>query len=73
MRSTVTGCYNKLVDIASRDLLPAPLYLVSERFARSPRSSFNDVVYVIVKNVTSTDHVGMLRIDCSGKTCPAHT
>ena len=24
--------------------------------------------YVIVKNVTSTDHLGMLRIDCSGKT-----
>ena len=24
--------------------------------------------HVIVKNVTSTDHLGMLRIDCSGKT-----
>ena len=24
--------------------------------------------YVIVNNVTSTDHLGMLRIDCSGKT-----
>ena len=26
----MTGCYNKLVDIASRDLLPTPLHLVSE-------------------------------------------
>ena len=24
--------------------------------------------YGTVKNVTSTDHLGMLRIDCSGKT-----
>ena len=24
--------------------------------------------YVIVNNVTSTDHLGMLRIECSGKT-----
>ena len=27
----VTRCYNKLVDIASRDLLQFPLHLVSEQ------------------------------------------
>ena len=31
--------------------------------------------HVIVKNVTSTDHLRMLRMDCSGKKldCPART
>ena len=29
---SVTGCYIKLVDISSRDLLPTPLHLVSEQF-----------------------------------------
>ena len=52
----------------SNDRLPKkPLFdqVKGQRLRGRPRSSFNDVV---LHDFTSKDHLGMLEMDCSGKT-----
>ena len=55
----------------SNDRLPKKLLVgqvTGQRLRDYPRSSFNDVVLRDCHTSTSTDHSGMLRIECSGKT-----